>query len=87
VASRAVLSSMELVSWLLVVLVQGISQKSDLLCVCKKVQHLIIFYIKCRQSIDFIFFNHVLNDLIYWGMHPVARVSIKYQNTSLRDKC
>jgi hypothetical protein len=22
----------------------------------------------------------------YWGMHPVARVSIKYQNTSICDK-
>jgi hypothetical protein len=26
---------------------------------------------------------YVLN---YWGMHPVARESIKYQNTSVRDK-
>jgi hypothetical protein len=26
------------------------------------------------------------NILNYWGMHPVARVSIKYQNTSARDK-
>jgi hypothetical protein len=22
----------------------------------------------------------------YWGMHPVASVSIKYQNTSVRNK-
>jgi hypothetical protein len=25
-------------------------------------------------------------DLNYWGMYPAARVSIKYQNTSVRDK-
>jgi hypothetical protein len=36
--------------------------------------------------------THVYNlslchiSLNYWGMHPVARVSIKYQNTSVRDK-
>jgi hypothetical protein len=28
----------------------------------------------------------MLGHLNYWGMHPVARVSIKYQNTSVRDK-
>jgi hypothetical protein len=30
--------------------------------------------------------NNLSSHLNYWGMYPVARVSIKYQNTSVHDK-
>jgi hypothetical protein len=40
-----------------------------------------------RKQIQFNSVNITKQIHNYWGMHPVACVSIKYQNTSIRDKC